>query len=156
KMRDMPRVAISVDMLDTGVDVPEIQTLVFAKPVYSLVKFWQMVGRGTRPWIDTVTGERKNDFLIIDHWDNFKTFERNPDGKVSYPDEPLPVRLFRMRLHKLLLLRKQRDVEMAEETLRQLRMMVAQLPDRNIQVRTHATLIEQVRQDMTWLSRDIS
>ena len=46
---DMPRVAISVDMLDTGVDVPEICNLVFAKPVFSKIKFWQMIGRGTRP-----------------------------------------------------------------------------------------------------------
>ncbi|MBI4125695.1 MAG: DEAD/DEAH box helicase family protein, partial [Deltaproteobacteria bacterium] len=48
KTKDMPRVAISVDMLDTGVDVLEIVNLVFAKPVYSFVKFWQMIGRGTR------------------------------------------------------------------------------------------------------------
>jgi type I restriction enzyme R subunit len=48
KTRDMPRVAISVDMLDTGVDVLEVVNLVFAKPVYSYVKFWQMIGRGTR------------------------------------------------------------------------------------------------------------
>ncbi|RYE65752.1 MAG: DEAD/DEAH box helicase, partial [Oxalobacteraceae bacterium] len=48
KYRTMPRVAISVDMLDTGVDVPAIQNLVFAKPVFSRVKFWQMIGRGTR------------------------------------------------------------------------------------------------------------
>jgi type I restriction enzyme, R subunit len=45
---DMPRVAISVDMLDTGIDVREIVNLVFAKPVYSYTKFWQMIGRGTR------------------------------------------------------------------------------------------------------------
>jgi type I restriction enzyme, R subunit len=67
KLKDMPRVAISVDMLDTGIDVPAIQTLVFAKPVFSQVKFWQMIGRGTRLWRDPITGERKADFLIIDH-----------------------------------------------------------------------------------------
>ena len=44
----MPRIAISVDMLDTGIDVPAIQNLIFAKPVFSQVKFWQMIGRGTR------------------------------------------------------------------------------------------------------------
>ncbi|KPZ09084.1 Type III restriction enzyme, res subunit [Pseudomonas syringae pv. viburni] len=66
---DMPRIAISVDMLDTGIDVREIVNLVFAKPVYSYTKFWQMVGRGTRllepskpkPWcVD------KDVFLILD------------------------------------------------------------------------------------------
>ena len=45
----MPRVAISVDMLDTGIDVPEVCNLVFAKPVFSKIKFWQMLGRGTGP-----------------------------------------------------------------------------------------------------------
>lgn len=48
KNADMPRIAISVDMLDTGVDIREVVNLVFAKPVYSYVKFWQMIGRGTR------------------------------------------------------------------------------------------------------------
>jgi type I restriction enzyme R subunit len=66
KFKDMARVAISVDMLDTGVDVPSIQTLVFAKPVFSRVKFWQMIGRGTRLFTDLRTGDVKKDFLIID------------------------------------------------------------------------------------------
>jgi type I restriction enzyme R subunit len=48
KNRDFPRVAISVDMLDTGIDIREFVNLVFAKPVYSYTKFWQMIGRGTR------------------------------------------------------------------------------------------------------------
>lgn len=76
KTQDMPRVAISVDMLDTGVDIREVVNLVFAKPVYSYVKFWQMIGRGTRvleedgalrkPWCP-----EKDTFLIIDCWGNF-------------------------------------------------------------------------------------
>ena len=45
---DMPRIALSVDMLDTGIDIREVVNLVFAKPVYSYTKFWQMIGRGTR------------------------------------------------------------------------------------------------------------
>ena len=48
KHNDLPRIAISVDMLDTGIDVREIVNLVFAKPVYAYTKFWQMIGRGTR------------------------------------------------------------------------------------------------------------
>ena len=75
KTKNMPRVAISVDMLDTGIDVPEILNLVFAKPVYSQVKFWQMIGRGTRRWTDPRTGWQKKDFLIIDHWNNFSYFK---------------------------------------------------------------------------------
>lgn len=69
-------VAISVDMLDTGVDVPECVNLVFAKPVYSFVKFWQMIGRGTRLCPDLFGPQlHKSHFQIFDHWGNFERFE---------------------------------------------------------------------------------
>jgi len=66
--KDFPRIAISVDMLDTGIDVRELVNLVFAKPVFSYTKFWQMIGRGTRlleakkikPWC-----KEKDKFLIM-------------------------------------------------------------------------------------------
>jgi type I restriction enzyme, R subunit len=101
---DMPRIAISVDMLDTGIDVRELVNLVFAKPVYSYTKFWQMIGRGTRllepekikPWCT-----QKDNFLILDCWDNFEYFKLNPRGKELKGQIPLPVRLFGVRLEKL-------------------------------------------------------
>ena len=69
-------IAISVDMLDTGIDVPEVVNLVFAKPVKSYVKFWQMIGRGTRLCKDLFgPGQDKTEFLIFDHWSNFWFFE---------------------------------------------------------------------------------
>jgi type I restriction enzyme R subunit len=69
-------IAISVDMLDTGIDIPEILNLVFAKPVKSPVKFWQMVGRGTRLCKDLFgPGQDKTIFRIFDHWGNFERFE---------------------------------------------------------------------------------
>ena len=69
-------IAISVDMLDTGIDVPEIVNLVFAKPVYSYIKFWQMIGRGTRLCPDLFgPGKDKTKFLIFDHWGNFEYFD---------------------------------------------------------------------------------
>ena len=62
-----PHIAISVDMLDTGIDVPEVVNLVFFKPVYSKIKFWQMVGRGTRLCADLYgPGDDKTDFRIFD------------------------------------------------------------------------------------------
>lgn len=135
KYKIMPRVAISVDMLDTGVDVPAIQNLVFAKPVFSRVKFWQMIGRGTRLHTDKATGEIKTDFLIIDHWKNFAYFKLKPDGEVDHPTEPLPVRLFRLRLEKWLLLHaQQQDVS---PTVEQLRAMLSALPRQSINVRPH-------------------
>jgi type I restriction enzyme R subunit len=69
-------IAISVDMLDTGIDIPEILNLVFAKPVKSPVKFWQMIGRGTRLCEDLFgPGRHKTIFRIFDHWGNFERFE---------------------------------------------------------------------------------
>lgn len=70
------RIAISVDMLDTGIDVPEVVNLVFAKPVKSWVKFWQMIGRGTRlcPALFGA-GKDKTEFYIFDHYGNFQFFE---------------------------------------------------------------------------------
>jgi type I restriction enzyme R subunit len=144
KYKTMPRVAISVDMLDTGVDVPAIQNLVFAKPVFSRVKFWQMIGRGTRLHIDKATGEIKTDFLIIDHWKNFAYFKLKPDGEVDHPTEPLPVRLFRLRLEKWLLLHaQQQDVSPAIE---QLRATIAALPRQSINVRPHWDEIDALMQ----------
>jgi hypothetical protein len=70
------RIAISVDMLDTGIDVPEVVNLVFAKPVRSWVKFWQMIGRGTRLCENLFgPGKDKEQFLIFDHYSNFTYFD---------------------------------------------------------------------------------
>lgn len=92
-------IAISVDMLDTGIDVPEVLNLVFAKPVKSKVKFWQMIGRGTRlsknlfgPSMD------KNKFLIFDHWANFEYFELNHDDEDVRPVKSLSQKLFEARV----------------------------------------------------------
>ena len=135
KYRAMPRVAISVDMLDTGVDVPAIQNLVFAKPVFSKVKFWQMIGRGTRLYTDIATGEIKKDFLIIDHWKNFAYFKLKPDGEVDHPSEPLPVRLFRLRLEKWQLLEVQQQG--TQTAIADLQAMLKALPRQSINVRPH-------------------
>ena len=78
------RIAVSVDMLDTGIDVLEIVNLVFAKPVFSYTKFWQMIGRGTwvlnqsalKPWC-----LEKDKFLIVDMWENFEYFKETPKGR---------------------------------------------------------------------------
>lgn len=135
KFKNMPRVAISVDMLDTGIDVPAIQNLVFAKPVYSQVKFWQMIGRGTRLWNDQHTGEIKKDFLIIDHWKNFAYFKLNPEGEIAQSNEPLPVRLFRLRLEKWQLLVAQNTA--AENVIADLQQMLSALPQQSINVHPH-------------------
>lgn len=95
-----PQIAISVDMLDTGIDVPEILNLVFFKDVKSKTKFWQMIGRGTRlcPNIFGV-GADKKDFYIFDFGMNFTYFGETPDGIPSSKQIPLKERLFLKRVN---------------------------------------------------------
>ena len=75
-----PHIAISVDMLDTGIDVPEVVNLVFFKVVRSKTKFWQMIGRGTRLCPDLFgPGMHKENFLVFDFCQNFEFFNQNPN-----------------------------------------------------------------------------
>ncbi len=150
KRRDMPRVALSVDMLDTGVDVPALQNLVFAKPVFSQVKFWQMIGRGTRLYTDPLSGQVKADFLIIDYWNNFAYFNMSPDGEISHPTEPLPVRLFRLRLDTWRLLAGQCRDEEAAAVRTQLQGMLAQLPTDNSSVRSYLADLAELGRPEAW------
>jgi type I restriction enzyme R subunit len=101
--RSLLRIAISVDMLDTGIDVPEVVNLVFAKPVFSYVKFRQMIGRGTRLCPDLFgPGDHKAQFLIFDHWGNFARFEGLGEDDFAAaepsPSKSLLQRLFESRI----------------------------------------------------------
>lgn len=92
-------IAISVDMLDTGIDVPEVVNLVFAKPVKSYVKFWQMIGRGTRLRKDLFgPGRDKTEFLIFDHWKNFWFFDEQYKETQPAPQKSLLQHLFEARV----------------------------------------------------------
>ena len=92
-------IAISVDMLDTGIDVPEVVNLAFAKPVYSKVKFWQMIGRGTRLCPNLFgLGKDKQDFRIFDHWGNFDYFEFHYKPIEPTVSKPLLQQVFEARI----------------------------------------------------------
>ena len=80
--KKLPQIAISVDMLDTGIDVPEVVNLVFFKKVMSKAKFWQMIGRGTRLCPGLIDGEDKKKFYIFDFCGNFEFFRMN-QGKAT-------------------------------------------------------------------------
>lgn len=161
RTQDMPRVAISVDMLDTGVDVREIVNLVFAKPVYSYVKFWQMIGRGTRvleedpaqrkPWCP-----EKDKFLIIDCWENFGYFEMNPKGVEPGQLVPMTVRLFRARLDQLAAALARQDADIAEALKADLRADLAALPANNVVVLENQATLARTRDEGFWqrLGRD--
>ncbi|KHK57288.1 restriction endonuclease subunit R [Ralstonia sp. A12] len=103
KRDKMPHIAISVDMLDTGIDVPEVVNLVFFKMVRSKTKFWQMVGRGTRLCKDLFgPGEDKQNFYIFDFCGNLEFFSQNPEFAEGASTEPLSTRLFKTRLQVIL------------------------------------------------------
>ncbi len=92
-------IAISVDMLDTGIDVPEVVNLVFAKPIKSKVKFWQMIGRGTRLCKNLFgPGKDKSKFRIFDHWGNFEYFEENRPEAEQLAGKPLLQQIFEARI----------------------------------------------------------
>lgn len=94
-----PHIAISVDMLDTGIDVPEVVNLVFFKVVRSKTKFWQMVGRGTRLCKDLYgPGEGKKNFFIFDFCQNLEFFKENPNVSDGSSAVPLSTSLFNARL----------------------------------------------------------
>ncbi|MGL5863483.1 MAG: type I restriction-modification enzyme R subunit C-terminal domain-containing protein, partial [Phycicoccus sp.] len=94
-----PHLAISVDMLDTGIDIPEVLNLVFFKMVRSSSKFWQMIGRGTRLCPDLFApGEHKQDFLVFDFCGNLEYFSQNLPGSPGQTQKSLSQRLFEARL----------------------------------------------------------
>ena len=153
KKNDMPRVAISVDMLDTGIDIRELVNLVFAKPVYSYTKFWQMIGRGTRlleptqikPWCP-----EKDVFLIMDCWDNFEYFKLNPKGKDIKQSLPLPVRYAGIRIDKIeTALQKGKD-DIAKKEIRILRKQIAGLPQKSIVIQSAKSDLAKVENGAFW------
>jgi len=152
---DMPRIAISVDMLDTGIDVREIVNLVFAKPVYSYTKFWQMIGRGTRlletnkpkPWCI-----EKDVFLILDCWDNFEYFKLKPKGKELKPQLPLPVRLVGLRLDKIEKAIDGNHMDVAEREIIKLRKQIAELPQNSVVIREAAAALSRLDEENFWIA----
>lgn len=150
---DMPRIAISVDMLDTGIDVRELVNLVFAKPVYSYTKFWQMIGRGTRllepekikPWCT-----QKDNFLILDCWDNFEYFKLNPRGKELKGQIPLPVRLFGVRLEKIEEAQTHSKSEIVNKEIQKIRKQVEALPKNSVVIMEARNELQRLEDENFW------
>src|SRR5690606_23763695 len=157
KNNDMPRVGISVGMLDTGIDVREIVNLVFVKPIYSYTRFWQMIGRGTRlldpneikPWCP-----EKNVFLILDCWDNFEYFKVEPKGKELRAQIPLPVRLFGFRLDKIEKATELGRTDIVTKEIGRLRAQIAQLPENSVTVMDARSSLAQLEDENFWVRLD--
>ncbi len=157
KKEDLPRIAISVDMLDTGVDIPTVVNLAFMKPVLSKIKFWQMIGRGTRvvnqgngkPWCPP--GSKPN-FRIVDFWDNFKRFQIDPAGVEPSVSTPVAVRYFRVLIRAARAAEQMGQPGLAEGFTSEARQMIAALPIDSAGVREHRKLIQEVAADSFWLA----
>jgi type I restriction enzyme R subunit len=151
-----PHIAVSVDMLDTGIDVPEVVNLVFFKPVYSKTKFWQMIGRGTRLRPDLFgPGENKSCFYVFDYCGNFEFFRHyvpRPEGRLA---DSLSKRLFTTRLELIGALDQDgADVELRKETAAGLHAEVASMNLDNFLVRPKRRVIEQYLEPAAWQHLD--
>jgi type I restriction enzyme R subunit len=155
----LPHIAISVDMLDTGIDVPEVANLVFFKPVYSKIKFWQMIGRGTRLCPELFgPDDDKTDFRVFDFCFNFDFFRENPKGIESSGGAPLGARLFRSRVDLLghIQTNPKLDPEggLGNALIEQLHGEVASMNLDNFIVRMHREAVERYRDLGAWLKLD--
>jgi len=151
----MPQIAVSVDMLDTGIDVPEVANLVFFKPVRSSVKFWQMIGRGTRLCKDLFAiGEDKQEFIIFDFCENFEFFDAHPKGEIGTSSKTLSQRLFELRLRlAFVLLAQDEDAELRDygQSIRdRLIAQTRELEDKNFIVRQHWQAVEKYKDANAW------
>ena len=150
-----PHLAISVDMLDTGIDVPEVANLVFFKPVYSKIKFWQMIGRGTRLCPDLFgPDEHKQDFRVFDFCFNFDFFRENPEGIEPSSGVPLGTRLFRSRVQLLSHVQTtpalDPDMKIAGSLTDELHGEVAAMNRENFIVKMHLEAVNRFRDRKAW------
>jgi type I restriction enzyme, R subunit len=129
-------IAISVDMLDTGIDIPEILNLVFAKPIKSPVKFWQMIGRGTRLCLDLFgAGRDKTVFRIFDHWGNFERFEMGYRPAEPAQGKSLLQLVFEERLKLAETALKKNELPTFEKAIGLIAADIEALPEESIAVR---------------------
>lgn len=151
-----PQIAVSVDMLDTGVDVPSVLNLVFFKCVRSKIKFMQMIGRGTRLCPKVFGDADKKEFYIFDWCGNFEYFSVNSDGANPVTVKSLTERLFALRLDIAAALQsaehQEREVDrrLHDELKEILHAQVNQLSRARIDVRAHLQTIEPYREQEAW------
>ena len=168
-----PQIAVSVDMLDTGIDVPDVLNLVFFKAVKSKIKFMQMIGRGTRLSENIFgVGKDKECFYIFDWCRNFEYFDKNPDGQKAIVVQSLTERIFTLRARIAFHLQHQKyqedayTKELHDEIKTLLMEQVAVLSDSHISVREKWEAVSHFKDkeawtylsevDVTTLSQDIS
>lgn len=155
----LPQIAISVDMLDTGIDVPEILNLVFFKKVMSRAKFWQMIGRGTRICAGLIDGADKQQFYIFDLCGNFDFFRLHAKGKEAGTVATLQERTFNTKVEMVY---KLQELPFQTEELQNYRKELVQdlvrqmkaLPRDNFAVKQHLRMVDkyQTEEDFATLT----
>ena len=154
----LPQIAISVDMLDTGIDIPEVLNLVFFKKIRSKTKFWQMIGRGTRLCKNLLgAGQHKDKFLIFDFCNNFEFFRMKPKGFEGNLGQTLSERIFNLKLD---LVKELQDLRYSDEEyvthrnelLKQLISDVNNLNIDNFIVKMNLKYVEKYKNNNQWQS----
>lgn len=153
-----PQITVSVDMLDTGIDVPDVLNLVFFKIVKSKIKFMQMIGRGTR-LCEGIFGASKDKecFYIFDWCRNFEYFEQNPDGKTVKQSLSLTERLFGLRAEIAFYLQHQTYQEdefakgLHDDLKATMKKQVSSLSDSHISVRNRWEAVSHFKTDEAWV-----
>ncbi len=151
----LPQIAVSVDMLDTGIDVPEILNLAFFKMVRSYSKFWQMIGRGTRLCPNVFgPGLHKEKFHIFDYGGNFEFFSLQGNKLKESGNQPsLSERIYNLQTNLYLLLYKDKDPErqaFAEKLFHELHGALLALDDESFRVIQAREQVERFRDKRTW------
>ena len=154
---EWPQIAVSVDMLDTGVDVPEILNLVFFKPVKSKIKFWQMIGRGTRLCKDLFgVGLDKKEFYIFDYCKNFEFFSENPKGIETNSGISLTERIYGYKLDLIVELQNikyqsdEKYCEYRNSLIDDFIQEISKLNTESFMVRNKAHYVEQYSKKENW------
>lgn len=155
---EMPQIAVSVAMLDTGVDVPDILNLVIFKPVYSTIKYIQMIGRGTRLSEGIFDdGSDKKEFYVFDWCENFEFFNEKPKGKKTSVSISLTERLFNLKTQVAIVLQYQQYQEdefakgLCERLKKDLYEQVCQLNEKHIKVREKWDYVTKYKQAERWV-----
>lgn len=154
----VPHMAISVDMLDTGIDIPEVVNLVFFKMVRSKTKFWQMVGRGTRLRPDLFgVGRDKRFFFIFDYCQNLEFFSQSPETTSGSANESLGKKLFASRVELISELdqHNRTSESLRGDVVECLRLEVEQMNVHNFIVRPKRKLVEKYAKPEAWEKLDV-
>ncbi|MBI9062105.1 MAG: DEAD/DEAH box helicase family protein [Marinilabiliaceae bacterium] len=151
---NLPQIAVSVDMMDTGIDAPRVLNLVFFKVVRSYAKFWQMIGRGTR-LCPGVFGPKqdKEHFLIFDVCQNFEFFELNKKGVDGSLAKPITQQIFEARLQLTRLLAETgeaENIELANNLLNNLHKAIQTLDKERFQVQMNLRYVEEFEERKRW------